>query len=117
MADPTTTGITGLLIGLGLSVAIPIIDGESLFGAILGAWLITSIKKDLKVWQRIGSLSLSAGVGYVFTPMALLIIPFATNGGAAFIGALIIIPISIKAMVWVEKADLWEILRRIKGGL
>lgn len=115
MADPTTSMVTGLLTELGLSVAIPIIDGESLFGAILGAWLITSIKKDLKAWQRIGSLSLSAGVGYVFTPMALQAIPFATNGGAAFVCALVIIPISIKVMVWVEKADLWEIFRRIKG--
>ena len=116
MADPTSSAVTGLLMGLGLATAMPVIDGEALFGAILGAWLVTSTKRDLKVWQRLGSLFLSAGVGYLFAPMALQLVPFVTSGGAAFGCALIIIPISIKAMVWVEKADFWEILRRIRGG-
>ncbi|RZI25018.1 hypothetical protein EUX58_12640 [Pseudomonas sp. 770NI] len=102
--------------GLGLVTAVPIIDGGALFGAILGAWLVTSVKRDLKVWQRLGSLFLSAGVGYLFAPMALKAAPFITNGGAAFVCALVIIPISIKLMVWVEKADIWEIWRRIRGG-
>jgi hypothetical protein len=101
--------------GLGLVTAMPIIDGEALFGAILGAWLVTSTKSDLKVWQRLGSLILSAGVGYLFAPMALQAIPFITNAIGAFTSALVVIPISIKLMVWVEKADIWEIWRRIRG--
>ena len=116
MADPTSSTVTGMLMGLGLVTAMPIIDGEALFGAILGAWLVTSTKQDLKVWQRLGSLFLSAGVGYLFAPMALLAIPLINSGGAAFACALVIIPISIKLMVWVEKADIWDIWRRIRGG-
>ncbi|MFJ3369760.1 putative holin [Pseudomonas sp. NPDC086251] len=116
MADPTSSAVTGLLMGLGLATAMPVIDGKALFGAILGAWLVTSTKHDLKVWQRLGSMFLSAGVGYLFAPMALQLVPLVTSGGAAFGCALIIIPISIKGMVWVEKADFWEILRRIRGG-
>ncbi|MFJ7315614.1 putative holin [Pseudomonas sp. NPDC098747] len=116
MADPTSSTVTGLLMGLGVATAMPIIDGEALFGAILGAWLVTSTKKDLKVWQRLGSLVLSASVGYLFAPMTVQILPLVTSGGAAFGSALLIIPISIKAMLWIEKADLWDILKRIKGG-
>jgi len=116
MADPTSSSITGLLMGLGLATAVPQIDGEALFGALLGAWLVTSIKRDLKAWQRLGSLLLSAGVGYLFAPVALKIAPVINSGGAAFACALVVIPISIKAMLWVEQADLFDILRRIRGG-
>ncbi|MGU9821989.1 putative holin [Pseudomonas sp. LF090] len=116
MADPTSSAVTGLLMGLGLATVTPIIDGEALFGAVLGAWLVTSTKRDLKVWQRLGSLFLSAGVGYLFAPMSLQAIPFITSGGGAFVCALVVIPISIKLMVWVEQADIWDIWRRIRGG-
>ena len=117
MAEPTSGTITGLLMGLGLATAVPMIDGEALFGAILGAWLVTSIKRDLKAWQRIGSLLLSAGVGYLFAPVALKLAPIINSGVAAFACALVVIPISIKTMVWVEQADLFEIVRRIRGEL
>lgn len=116
MADPTSGTIAGLLTGLGLATAVPLIDGHALFGALLGAWLVTSTKHDLKAWQRVASLLLSAGVGYLFGPVALSAAPFLTSGGAAFGCALVVIPISIKAMVWVEQTDLWEIVRRLKGG-
>lgn len=116
MADPTSSSIAGLLAGLGLATALPVIDGEALFGAVLGAWLVTSTKRDLKVWQRLGSLLLSAGVGYLFAPMALQAIPFVTRGGASFGCSLVVIPLSIKVMVWIEQADLWEIMRRLRGG-
>ena len=116
MADPTSSTITGLLMGLGLASAVPIIDGDALFGAVLGAWLVTSTKHDLKAWQRIGSLMLSSGVGYLFAPTALRLAPVLTSGGAALACALVVIPLSIKSMLWIEKADLLEILRRLRGG-
>ena len=116
MADPTSSTITGLLMGLGLANAAPIIDGDALFGAVLGAWLVTSTKHNLKAWQRLGSLLLSSGVGYLFAPTAMRLAPVLTSGGAAFACALVVIPVSIKAMVWIERADLIEILRRLKGG-
>ncbi|MCI3908856.1 phage holin family protein [Pseudomonas viridiflava] len=116
MADPTSSTISGLLVGLGLASAAPIIDGDALFGAVLGAWLVTSTKHNLKPWQRVGSLLLSSGVGYLFAPTALRLAPVLTSGGAAFACALLVIPISIKSMVWIERTDLVEILRRIRGG-
>ena len=116
MADPTSSTIAGVLMGLGLATAVPLIDGGALFGAVLGAWLVTSTKRDLKVWQRLGSLTLSVGVGYLFAPVALAFAPVLNSGVAAFASALVVIPVSIKCMVWVEQADLFEIVRRIRGG-
>ena len=114
LAESTYNSIGGLLLGLGIST-LPSIDGEVLFGASLGAWLVTTTRSNFKAWQRIGSWLLSAGVGYLFTPVALPLAPFLTAGVTAFLCALIIIPISIKVMQWVDGAGLGEIIERLKG--
>lgn len=116
MTNSTYSSISGLLLGLGVATTLPPIDGDALFGAALGAWLVTTTRNNVKAWQRLGSLLLSAGVGYLFTPVTLPIAPFLTSGVAAFLCALMVIPISIKAMQWVDGANLGEIIRRMKGG-
>jgi hypothetical protein len=115
MIDSTYNNISGLLLGLGVAATLPPIDGEALFGAALGAWLVTATRKNFKAWQRMGSLLLSAGVGYLFTPVTLPFAPFLTSGVAAFLCALMVIPISIKTMQWIDDANLGEIIRRLKG--
>jgi hypothetical protein len=114
LTDSAYNSISGLLLGLGIAT-LPSIDGEALFGAWLGAWLVTTTHVDFKAWQRIGSWLLSAGVGYLFTPVALPLAPFLTAGVTAFLCALIIIPISIKVMQWVDGAGLGEIIERLNG--
>jgi hypothetical protein len=116
MTDSTYSSISGLLLGLGVATTLPPVDGEALFGAALGAWLVTTTRKNFKAWQRIGSLLLSAGVGYLFTPVTLPFAPFLTSGVAAFLCALMVIPISIKTMQWIDGATLAEIILRLKGG-
>ncbi|MBA1205224.1 hypothetical protein G7009_26290 [Pseudomonas capeferrum] len=103
-------------------------DGNALFGAILGAWLIsssrrrlrawlvTSSRQQLKAWQRVGSLFLAAGVGYLFTPLMLSLAPFLSSGVAAFVAAVVVIPISIKVMLWLDATDLRDILQRWRRG-
>ncbi|MNP09918.1 hypothetical protein D3C76_1020460 [compost metagenome] len=114
LSDSAYNSISGLLLGLGIAT-LPSIDGEALFGASLGAWLVITTRADFKTWQRIGSWLLSAGVGYLFTPVALPLAPFLTQGVTAFLCALIIIPISVKLMQWVDGAGLGEIIERLKG--
>ncbi|WP_166358491.1 putative holin [Pseudomonas akapageensis] len=116
MTEPASTSITSLYVGLGLASVIPLIDGDALFGAVLGAWLVTSTRQSLKAWQRMGSLLLSAGVGYLFTPLVLSMGPFLSSGVAAFVGAVVVIPISIKVMVWLDAAELRDIFQRMRGG-
>ncbi|WP_130906080.1 MULTISPECIES: putative holin [unclassified Pseudomonas] len=114
LAESTYNSIGGLLLGLGIST-LPSIDGEVLFGASLGAWLVTTTRSNFKAWQRIGSWLLSAGVGYLFTPVALPMVPFLTVGVTAFLCAMVVIPISIKLMLWIDGAGLGDILKHLRG--
>lgn len=115
LTDSAYNDISGLLLGMSVAASLPSVDGEALFGAALGAWLATTTRSNFKAWQRIGSLLLSAGVGYLFTPVALPLVPFLTGGVAAFLCALIVIPISIKIMLWVDGAGITEIIRHLRG--
>lgn len=116
MSDPTSASLSSLLVGLGLASALPAVDADAVFGALLGAWLVASTRGFLKAWQRMGSLFLSAGVGYLFMPLFRSIAPFLSSGEAAFIGAVVVIPIVIKVMIWLDGADLREIIQRLRGG-
>ncbi|APC15548.1 hypothetical protein BLL42_07345 [Pseudomonas frederiksbergensis] len=115
LTDSAYSSISALLLGLGMAATLPVIDGEALFGAALGAWLVTTTRNNFKAWQRVGSLLLSAGVGYLFTPVALPLVPFLTGGVTAFLCALIVIPISIKIMLWVDGTGIAEIIRHLRG--
>ncbi|MDG9882226.1 hypothetical protein CSV86_006820 [Pseudomonas putida CSV86] len=115
MSDPTTSSLSSLFIGLGLASSLPAVEGDMVFGALLGAWLVASTRGFLKAWQRIGSLLLSAGVGYLFTPLMRSIGPFLSGGEAAFIGAVVVIPIVIKVMIWLDGAELRDIIQRLRG--
>lgn len=116
MSEPTSASLLSLFVGLGLATSMPTVEGDVVFGALLGAWLVTSTRGVLKAWQRIGSLFLSAGVGYLFTPLVLLLAPFLSSGVAAFIAAVVVIPISIKVMIWLDSADLRDIFQRFRNG-
>lgn len=99
---------------IGLPI-VSIIDRDALFGACLGAWVVTSARRALKGWQHVGSFLLSACVGYLFTPVALPHLSGLSVGVTAFICALVVIPISIKLMIWVNTTDIAEVLRRLRG--
>ena len=114
LTDSAYNSISGLLLGLGIAT-LPAIDGEALFGASLGAWLVITTRVEFKAWQRIGSWLLSAGVGYLFTPVALPLAPFLTAGVTAFLCALFFIPISVKIMQLVDVAGVGVIIERLKG--
>lgn len=114
LTDSAYNSIGGLLLGLGIAT-LPSIDGEVLFGASLGAWLVTTTRTNFKAWQRIGSWLLSACVGYLFTPVALPLAPFLTAGVTAFLCAMVVIPMSIKLMQWIDGAGLSDIIRHIRG--
>ncbi|UBM23736.1 hypothetical protein K8374_15185 [Pseudomonas sp. p1(2021b)] len=104
------------------------LDLNAMFGAMLGAWLVSSSRRRLrhwgilsnddrlKVWQRMVALALAGGVGYLFTPFVLSLVPSLSSGVAAFVAALVVIPISIKVMHWVDHADLQDIIRRWRKG-
>jgi hypothetical protein len=105
-----------LYVGLGLAALAPLIDADALFGALLGGWLVITTQPQVKVWQRVASLLLSAGVGYLFTPVVQPLVPVLSNGAAAFFCAMLVIPVSVKIMHWTHSADLREIIQKLRGG-
>ncbi|CAG8865563.1 hypothetical protein PS627_01481 [Pseudomonas fluorescens] len=113
MEELISTRLTELINSAEASTLTTTFDGHALFGAVLGAWLVASTRRELKGWQRLGWLLLSSGVGYLFMPLVWsLSSPFFSSGVAAFVASVVVIPISIKVMVWLDNADLREIFQR-----
>lgn len=97
----------------GATIVTTSLDGHALFGAFMGAWLVASTRRRLKGLQRLGWLLLSSGIGYLFMPLVWsLSARVFSSGVAAFVASVVVIPISLKVMVWLESADLREILQR-----
>lgn len=116
MIESSKDSITSLYWGFDMMSLMPLIDGNAVFGAALGGWLVTSTRRRFKSWQYLGSLLLSAGVGYLFSPVVMPFAPMLSSGAAAFVSSLLVIPISIKVMVWIDSSDLREIVARLRGG-
>ncbi|WP_315807477.1 putative holin [Pseudomonas sp. C9-3] len=109
------TTVGGVILGVGVSATMPAFDLQVLFGALLGAWLITGTQANLKPWLRVLSLLPPATLGYLFAEGALTRFPALTTPAfSAFACALLGIPLSLKAVKWLNELDFNEILRRIR---
>lgn len=95
-------------------------DGRVLFGALLGALLVSAARdrliivsrKRLSLGKQVLLVFLTLGVGYLFEPLLHSLAPMLSRGMAAFAAAVVVIPISLKIMVWLDSVDLREILQR-----
>ncbi|WP_028693722.1 hypothetical protein [Pseudomonas cremoricolorata] len=102
------------------------IDPEVVFGALLGSLLVSLARGRMKVWLMLGAddrlslrkssllVVLSAGVGCLFEPLILTLSPLLSSGMAAFSAAVVVIPISLKIMVWLDGLDLRDLLQRLR---
>lgn len=116
MAEPaTTTTMTALSISA--ASLLPFINGNALLGAVFGAALFATTKKDLRPLQRLITMILATGIGYLLTP-EIIARTFITNDATAgMIAALFSLPIILKIMVWVDQSNLSDILNKIfRGG-
>ncbi|WP_183003572.1 putative holin [Achromobacter sp. UMC71] len=66
MAEPSTITAAGttLASGLALATLLPLVDANAAFGAVMGAALVASTKKDISAWKRFLSFIFSALCGY-----------------------------------------------------
>nr|WP_314489998.1 hypothetical protein [uncultured Pseudomonas sp.] len=108
------------------AVAFLDVDPRVVFGATLGALLVSLARGRMKVWLMLGAGSrrsvrkslvlmvLSTGVGCLFEPLIQGLAPMLSSGMAAFSAAVVVIPISLKIMVWLDGLDLHELLQRIR---
>lgn len=116
VAEPTTSAAAAATAtGIGLAALLPWINASSLMGAALGAGLVAYTKTDLRAWQRIGALLFSALCGYLMTPEIVAQTPVTHDGAGGFIGAIVVVPLSLKLIQHVERFDLATWLDRRKG--
>jgi len=115
MAEPaTTTTMTALTISA--ASLLPFINGNALLGAVFGAALFATTKKDLRPLQRLTTMILATGIGYLLTP-EIIARTFITNDATAgMIAALFSLPIILKIMVWVDQSNLSDIFNKFRGG-
>lgn len=106
MPEPTTGAVVATAAaGVGLATLMPALDGNALFGAIIGAALIAMHQSDIKPWQRILGLLISACVGYVSASEIVTQTPITQTGPGGFVGAIIVVPLALKALELIQKTD------------
>ncbi|MFV3288290.1 hypothetical protein ACNFBR_06085 [Pseudomonas sp. NY11955] len=96
------------------------VDGKVLFAALLGALLvsaardrlITNATRRLTQGKKVLLVFVTVGVGHLFEPLVSSLLPLLTRGMAAFVAAVVVIPISLKVMVFVDTLDPRELLQR-----
>ena len=115
MAEPATatTATVGTLSALSF---LPFINGNTLLGAVLGAAFIATTEKDLTAWQRLRSMLLSTGIGYLLAPEITSRTMITSDATAALLAAIFSLFILVKAVDWIKKAKLSEIWKAIKNG-
>lgn len=117
MAEPASSSTLAVTAGLGVAALLPLVDGDALLGAVLGAVLIASTKKDISWWQRLLSMLLSVGLGYALAPEVVSQAPITSKAAAAFIASICAIPLSLKLVLWIEQFDVGAALQNAVPGL
>lgn len=95
-------------------------EGLALFGALLGTLLVNAVRdrfitvsrKRLSGGKQLLLVFLTLGVGYLFEPLLLSLAPMLSRGMAAFAAAVVVIPITLKVLVWLDSVDLRELVQR-----
>lgn len=95
-------------------------NGGVLFAALLGALLvsaardrlITNKSQRLTAAKKLLLVFVTVGVGHLFEPLVSSLIPILSPGMAGFVAAVVVIPISLKIMIWLDALDVREILQR-----
>jgi len=118
MAEPSTltsAAATTFVSGAVLSHILPLIDANAAFGAVIGAALVGSTNKDLPAWKRFGSFLFSAMCGYGAAGEIVARELAKQSFLPALVGALVIVPLSLKIVAAIPDFDLGAALRRWLG--
>ncbi|TEU24692.1 putative holin [Alkanindiges illinoisensis] len=115
MAEPATTTATTAL-AISVASLLPFVNGNALLGAVLGAALFATTKKDLRAFARLGTMLLSTGFGYLLAPEVTARTFITSDATAGLLAAIFALPILIKMMVWVDQSPLADIFSKFPGG-
>lgn len=116
MAEPATT-TTATALTISAVSLLPFINGNALLGAVFGAALFATTKKDLKPLQRLTTMLLATGIGYLLTPEIIKHTFITNDATAGMVAAIFSLPIILKIMVWVDQSNLTDIINKFfRGG-
>lgn len=116
MTDPTTPTVA-ITMGAGAASMLPFVNGDALFGAIIGAAFIAFFSKNLDYKNRLAYFLLSSAIGYLLSPEVVNRTSIDSHATAAFAISLVAIILLQKAMEWLRAATLSEIFSLLSGKL
>lgn len=108
MAEPTTS-TTAITASAGLASLLPFVNGDALFGAVIGAAFLAYTQVSLSYCKRVFSLILSIALGYALAPEIVSRTIINSNTVSACFISMFALPILVKIMSWVDGARLSEI--------
>ncbi|ENU79233.1 hypothetical protein F975_02925 [Acinetobacter sp. ANC 3789] len=115
MPDPTTT--VAITAGAGAVSMLPFVNGDALFGAVIGAAFIAFYTQNVSYQKRIISFLLSTAIGYLLSPEVVNRTLIDSHATGAFMVSLVAIVILQKVLAWLEGASLADVLGILSGKL
>ena len=109
MAEPTTSTTVAITASAGLVSLLPFVNGDALFGAVIGAAFLAFTQVSLSYGKRIFSLMLSVALGYALAPEISNRPGVNSHTVIACFTSMFALPVLVKAMKWVNKSTLTEI--------
>lgn len=116
MTDITATTV-GITMGAGAASMLPFVNGDALFGAVIGAAFITFFSQNLDYRKRIIYFVLSTAIGYLFSPEIVNRTLIDSHSTAAFAVSLVAIIILQKFVEWLRNASWSDIFGLASGKL
>lgn len=114
MAEPATSTTVGLTISA--ASLLPFINGNALLGAVFGAALFATTRKELRPLQRLSTMLLASGFGYLLAPEVTSRTFITNDATAAMAAAIFALPIILKTIAWVDQSSISDIIKKFRGG-
>ncbi|WP_052209136.1 putative holin [Acinetobacter sp. A47] len=111
MAEPTTSTVATISGSAFIASLMPFVDGDAIFGAIVGAACVAYYSNESSYARRISAFLLSCALGYLLAPQFLKYNLFFIESlaAAAFAVSAFAILILDKVFIWLRNASLSDI--------
>jgi len=112
---PEPTAPIAIATSASLVSLLPFVNGDSLFGAVIGAAFIAFYTQDLTYKKRITAFIFSTAIGYLLAPEVVNRTIIDSHSTASFIVAVVAIVLLQKILQWLESASITDILNALRG--
>lgn len=118
MAEPTTSTAlaAATATGVGIIAMLPWLDVNALIGSISGAAVVAIHRSDVSPLTRLMGMIVAVLVGYVCAPEIVNHTFMTQTGPAAVLGAVLIVPLLLRVLLYVERLDIAAWIKSRWGG-